>query len=231
MQQDWPEAIRRFDDLRLRFPDDLTGYRYVGDLLFAQGRFVEADGIIREGITISRSPYSAISYAWAAHLKADQTGEWGEAIDRWRGLAATFSATPLGPTMAGFVLTRHLGMYNEAETVLLDAMRRFPDEIDIAVQYARVAHFRQDWEEAMRRWDALLVRWPEAQEVVDGRGETETRRRLSEAGKARRVWPNPCADPVPQTEAEIARHVFMRIQVWAKTANLAWRNAILGRNR
>jgi tetratricopeptide (TPR) repeat protein len=213
-EQNWPEAIRRFTELRARFPGNITGYRYVGDLLFGQGHYDEADVALREAMArFPDEPALAVSYAWAAHLKADQTGEWSEASNRWRHLANVFPNNPLGPTMLGFVLMRYLGQLDEAEAILTDGMRRFPNDMDVATQHARVADFRQDWPEAMRRWDALGTRWPTAQAVLEGRGETEARLRFSEIENADFAPPQtPSLEPVPQTEAEIERNLFMRFE-------------------
>ena len=64
----------------------------------------------------------------------------------------------------------------------------------------------------MRRWDALLLQWPGAQAAVDGRGETETRRRLSEVEMPDASGPPSDDGAIPQTEAETARHVFMQFE-------------------
>jgi hypothetical protein len=57
-------------------------------------------------------------------------------------------------------------------------MERFPDDLAIARQYAMAADYRQDWGEALRRWNALVTRFPNDRTVLEGRGETEARQRL-----------------------------------------------------
>jgi hypothetical protein len=89
--------------------------------------------------------------------------------------------------MLGFVLTKYLGRVDEAETFLLTGMERFPDDIAIAREYARAADYRQDWSEALRRWDALVTRWPQDRTVLEGRGETEARQRLIEIDNPKRI--------------------------------------------
>jgi len=180
-RREWPEAIRRFQLVRSRFPDVLDGHRFVGDLLFGQRQFDEADAVLREAISrFPDEPRLAISYAWSAHLKGDKVGDWKEASERWYALVSRFPDEKLGYAMVGFVWTKYLGRIDEAETLLLTGMRRFPDDIAIARQYARAADYRQDWGEALRRWDALAARWPNDRTILEGRGETEARRRLIE---------------------------------------------------
>jgi tetratricopeptide (TPR) repeat protein len=176
-EQNWAEAITRFEMFRQRFPDSVVGYRYVGDLLFGQGRFDEADIVIQEGM--ARFPDEmalAVSYAWSGHLKGDQIGDWGEACKRWRLLVSLFPDNPLGASMLGFVLTRYLGQPQTAEIILSGAIIRFPDDVGCAMQYARAADYQRNWDEAMRRWNAFAARWPDNHAIKEGRGETEARR-------------------------------------------------------
>jgi tetratricopeptide (TPR) repeat protein len=180
-RREWPEAIRRFQIVRARFPELVDGHRFVGDLLFGQKRFDEADAVFREAmLRFPDEPRLAISYAWSGHLKGDKIGEWQEAGERWRLLVSRFPGEPLGYAKLGFVLTKYLGRIDEAEALLLTGMERFPDDITIACQYARAADYRQDWDEALRRWDALVARWPKDQSVLRERGETVARRGLIE---------------------------------------------------
>jgi tetratricopeptide (TPR) repeat protein len=180
-RREWPEAIRRFQIVRSRFPDVLDGQQFVGDLLFGQRRFDEADVVLCEAMSrFPDEPRLAISYAWSAHLKADKAGNWREASERWYSLVSRFPGEQLGYAMLGFVLTKHLGRIDEAETFLLAGMERFPDNMAIARQYAQAADYRHDWVEALRRWDALVARWPNERTVLEGRGETEARQRLIE---------------------------------------------------
>src|ERR1017187_4067424 len=94
-RREWPEAIRRFQIVRSRFPDVLDGHRFVGDLLFGQRQFDEADVVLREAISrFPDEPRLAISYAWSAHLKGDKVGEWQEASERWHSLVSRFPGEP-----------------------------------------------------------------------------------------------------------------------------------------
>ena len=179
--REWPEAIRRFQLMRSRFPDVLDGYRFVSDLLVGQRRFDEADAVLREGMSrFPREVCLAKSYGWSAHFSGDQGGNWEDARERWYALVSKFPNEQLGYAMLGLVLGKYLGRAAEAEKLLTEAMARFPDDQAIACQYARAADYRGDWVEALRRWDMLLMRWPKHPAALEGRGETEVRRRLLE---------------------------------------------------
>ncbi len=127
--REWPEAIRRFQLMRSRFPDALDGYRFVSDLLIGEKRFDEADAVLREGM--SRFPDElrlAKSYCWSAHLRGDQGGGWEEASVRWLALTSRFPEEKLGYAILGLVLAKYLGRTEEAEKLLREAMARFPDD-------------------------------------------------------------------------------------------------------
>jgi tetratricopeptide (TPR) repeat protein len=180
-RQEWPEAISRFETVRSRFPEVLDGHRFVADLLVGQKQFEEADAVLRDAMArFPSEPQLAISYAWSGHFKGDLLADWREAGERWRWLVAHFPSEPLGYAMVGFVAMRYLGNIKEAEAVLLKGMDRFPEDSAIASGYARAADYGHNWGEAMRRWDALVARWPEDRSILKGRGETADRRRLIE---------------------------------------------------
>ena len=82
--------------------------------------------------------------------------------------------------MLGFVLIKYCGQLDEAEAILLQGLEKFPDDVPIGMQYARAADYRRDWSEALRRWDALIVRFPSDPAVIEGRGETLARKQLRE---------------------------------------------------
>jgi len=52
----------------------------------------------------------------------------------------------------------------EAEEVMRTAMERFPGESSPLCEYAKLAHRREDWPEAVARWEALRTRFPEREE-------------------------------------------------------------------
>jgi tetratricopeptide (TPR) repeat protein len=220
-RRDWPESIRRFQIVRSRFPDLLDGHRFVGDLLFGQRQFDEADAVLREAmLRFPDDPRLAISYAWSAHLKGDKVGDWQEASQRWRLLVSRFPGEPLGYAKLGFILTRYLGRIDEAEALLLAAMERFPDDVAIACQYARAADYRQDWGEALRRWDELVARWPKDPTVLRERGETEARQRLFEISNPQGI----------STRAVVHQPVERRSQVKTEEGNLLLQFESLGEN-
>jgi tetratricopeptide (TPR) repeat protein len=61
-----------------------------------------------------------------------------------------------------------LGRFDEADEILSDAVSRLQGAADVAVEYARVAHRRGDWTEALRRWTLVMSRFPDDAAGVEG---------------------------------------------------------------
>jgi tetratricopeptide (TPR) repeat protein len=204
-RQEWLEAIPRFETVRSRFPEVLDGHRFVADLFVGQKQFDNADAVLREAMTrFPTDPRLATSYAWSGHLKCDQMGDWREAGERWRWLVSQFPGEPLGYAMVGFVSMRYLGLIKEAEATLLKGMDRFPEDTAIASNYARAADYGHNWSEAMRRWDALVARWPDDRSILKGRGETADRRRLTEIDH---LTNKPASRATIRSAAPVSQHV------------------------
>lgn len=62
---------------------------------------------------------------------------------------------------------RRLGRCEEADGVLRPLLQPFPAHSDVLVQYARNAAARQDWQEAIRRWDAVATAHPDLRDAAD----------------------------------------------------------------
>ena len=184
-RKDWSVAIERFERLHNRFPDNLDGHRFLGDLLIGQHRFDEADVVLRDAI--SRYPQEvqlAVSYAWSAHLKGDRIGDWQEASVRWYSLLSQFPSCQLGYAMFGLTSIRYLNNIDEAESVLRQGMERFPHDAAICVQYARAADYRGNRNEALRRWEVFAARFPDDAAVMKARGEIIVRRQFEEIDRS-----------------------------------------------
>jgi tetratricopeptide (TPR) repeat protein len=95
-----------------------------------------------------RSPAPAVEYARHAQLR----GEWEEALRRYRLAIACGPIDVRSFAGAAKALTE-LGRFDEADTLLRKAQRRFPDS-SLRLYFAWIAHRRKDWPEAARRWEA-----------------------------------------------------------------------------
>ena len=60
------------------------------------------------------------------------------------------------------------GRVDEADALLATAAELFPQDMNIAIQYAQNAHRREDWDVAEYRWMLAALRFPDQPEVLIG---------------------------------------------------------------
>lgn len=85
--------------------------------------------------------------------------KWEAAATAWARLRA-LEPGELDAYVFGVEASRELGRIDEAEALALDAIRRFPDSLWALHTYAGLPGYRDDWAEALRRWQALRQRFP-----------------------------------------------------------------------
>jgi Flp pilus assembly protein TadD len=121
-RRDWPEATRRWAEVRARFPDCCEGYVGGGASLTGERRYMEADEVYRWAM--GRFPVSAQllgDFGASALLRQDAA----EATRRW------VAARTLFPDRAEVVLRearafRDAGLASAAEILEDEARERFP---------------------------------------------------------------------------------------------------------
>jgi len=208
---DWPEAAKRWQAFRDRFPDLAGGYAMGSIALRELERFDEADAVLLEGL--QRHPANAEllgNYAGVAHTRQDLP----EALKRWQAFHEKFPDDVVGYSIQGVVL-REAGRYDEADTILLKGLQRYPTHPELLGNYAWVASKRLDWPEALKRWQAYRDLFPDQtlghHQMMLALGKI---RQLGEAatGTAQATVNNPSTFVatqtsrliIPQTEATLA---------------------------
>lgn len=199
----WPEALRRMERLRERFPDFEPGFVH-GIYFLVAARQPEAAEALAEAGT-GQFPDSlrlAIQYARAAVSRTD----WPEAIRRFALARGRFPDEPEVDAELARTLVK-AGRADEAEALTHDLMARFPRAPEAFAVHAEVAGLRQDWPEAHRRWTAAAQRFPAAKQLTQSVFEASLRiaemeTRQPEAVSAAR----PERPGVDMTAAELALH-------------------------
>ena len=156
-RREWPESITRWEGYRRRFPDRAVGYSAESIALREQSRFEEAEALVQEGLR--RHPHDRemlLNFAFVASARKD----WESALERWQTYVDRFPDHAVGYIQAGIAL-RELTRFTEADAVLRDAMRRFPDDSEIIGNLAWNAYHKRDWLEALRRWKTYCERFPQ----------------------------------------------------------------------
>jgi tetratricopeptide (TPR) repeat protein len=178
-RRDWEEAVRRWELVRVRYPDSPSGYAGGGAALRELGRFDEAEAVLRAGL--ERLPSSAdiaVTHAAIAGFRRN----WPEAAKRWEDVRARFP-TSTSAYLGGAAALRALGRNEEAESVLAEGVELCPGQAEVAVEYARLAHQHEDWAEAMRRWELVRERFPG--NTAAQRGAEEARQRMQRIARER----------------------------------------------
>jgi len=97
----------------------------------------------------------------AAAAKAVAGRDWATALAIWEVVTQQYPDRPEGFVGKGGALIE-LGRSTEAEQFLADAMGRFPDNLWSAVAYAQLSERARNWREALRRWEVVRDKFPDA---------------------------------------------------------------------
>ena len=173
------DALARARDVIARFPERLEGPACAAAALRRMLRFAEADAILLAGLR-DLPDHGRLAFDYA--VNASDAGDRPEALRRWLEVRAKFPDDPLAYAGLGTAL-KDVKRFDEADAILSEGMRRFPDNANIGVNHAWVAEVRQDWPEALRRWEALACRFPADARVQSCRSEALNKASLDAADR------------------------------------------------
>ncbi len=158
-RKDWATALARWQQMRAAFPQNPAGHLRTAAMLRGElGRSAEAEAVLEEAA--ARFPNRSevwTEYAAAAAERKDRPA----AILRYQTIRERFPALP-GSWRRLVTLLRDERRFDEADMVAAEALVRFPEDRALLMEWAWVAHYRADWEEAARRWSAVRLAQPEA---------------------------------------------------------------------
>lgn len=166
IQRHWPAALDRWEQVRVRFPDQSAGYVQSVNALRELGRLDEADKLALEAT--KRFPGEARPYIeWG--LISHQRREWTEAASRWTKVREHFPDEPTAYVL-GAIAFREEKRFGEAETLIDKGSDRFPTQAGFSIEHARLAEALQDWPVAVERWRAVRAKTPDLVEGYLGAG-------------------------------------------------------------
>jgi tetratricopeptide (TPR) repeat protein len=163
-RNDWPAALEAWEKLSTEFPDRPAAHVGLGVALQILKRFDEADDVFIHAL--DRFPDYAglyIEFARVAHRRAD----WPEALKRWEAAMQRLPDNPDAVAGAGTTL-QIMQRFDEADALLVSALETFPKHSGVSIEYARVAHRRFDWEDAIRRYYQTIDKFPNLPEAFLG---------------------------------------------------------------
>jgi tetratricopeptide (TPR) repeat protein len=150
------EATLRFcTALQKRYPDSLKGYALAAAALSELGRSEHAEEMLGRGLVARPQEITLrIEHARLAERRKD----WEEAIRRWTIVHETYHH--LAGTAGIASSLARLGRYDEADAVIAGVAHRAGNDVGIRVTSAEIMEHKQDWDEAILRWDVVRVRFP-----------------------------------------------------------------------
>jgi len=181
-------ALERWKTVRERFPNAPSGWIGVARVLKELRRFSEAESAIQTAITRFPSEHQAyLEYAWLPQRQ----NNWDESASRFAMLRAKFPDFETGYS-AGSLPLRVLKRFAAADELLLDAMKRFPNFQQAAIDYAKVAEEQANHADAALRWQAFQAKFPDrpigyvgAARALENLGRLAEAEQLLEAALAR----------------------------------------------
>lgn len=207
----WAEAQRRYPALARTSHEGL-------EILLGLGRYDEAETLMQDG---KRRKPGDHFYASGYALVAERRGNLKEAIERWRRVRKKFPLHWMG-YVHGAVCARQTGDFRQAEALLKDAARRFPEVVKVWFERACTAEQMQQWPEALDRWKILSERFNHAGGVV---GATRVLRNLGRFDEAEELLENTRFrfSNVVEMQLELAEIAYARgdkeeaVRRWAET--------------
>jgi len=149
-------------------------YARLANVLRESGLIEAADAVLVDQFAVQADdPSIFVEYA----RRAERSADWSEARKRWESVRHRFPHLSEG-YRGGASALRQAGASQEAKVLLTEAVERFPDDIGLLTDLARLADHRGDWVDAERQWRACLHLDPD-----DWRHHTALANALHEQGK------------------------------------------------
>jgi len=155
-RQDWPEAQRRADIFATRAPRSPRAVLSHIEVLRYAGRGDEVAAVLHRAVRRMPREFD-ILMAWAQEASRGQ--DWAEAARRFEGVRRRAPERSEGYHEAANMLL-NFGRFDEAEAVIAEGMGRLPEAWAIWQASGRAAERQGDYDEAVRRWEAMRVRFP-----------------------------------------------------------------------
>jgi tetratricopeptide (TPR) repeat protein len=173
--------------------------------LRSQKKFDEADALLDEAM--AEHPDHADLYIQFAYVAVDRRSA-AEQLARWELVLRKFPHLPIGYWRVAEQLMIRAELA-KAESIIDEGYAKFPDDRYVLWQYASIAHRKRDWAEAIRRWEAALMLYPDMPQISDGLGAVRLAISLEEVDAV----PNRLPPPIIHKPDDVPlRDMMMRFE-------------------
>jgi tetratricopeptide (TPR) repeat protein len=173
----WLEALRRWEAAVRSMPKAMEPQVGCAGALRELQRFDEAESLLtRAREQFPDQPQPLVELAITKHRRGDVKS----AAPLWQEVRRRFPQNVVG-YIWGAVGLRELQQFEAAEELLRAGLERHPAHPHLLGDFARLAHFRGHWAEALRRWEAAEAAAPGRLEPQLGRVEALKRLRQFDA--------------------------------------------------
>ena len=155
-RQDWPTAVKGWqkvlDNAGQTTPPRV--FSRMSKALRKQNDLDAAETILCQGVSLHcHDLLLAQEFAELAVAR----GDWPEAVKRWGSVLNNFGEC--APVIAYAEMSHALcrqGRFEGAEAIVRRGMTLHPNDASLAREFAEIAMTREDWPEAIKRWQAAL---------------------------------------------------------------------------
>jgi predicted Zn-dependent protease len=136
---------------RERYPAEIRSSPHALEVLLKLKLYDEAEALMREG---RKKHPGDVFFATGLASVALERGDYSAACSRYEAVRKRFPGAWIGYSLGAQALIAS-NRLEEADVVAEQSIKRFPHEISGFLEYARLAMRREDWAEALRRWEVI----------------------------------------------------------------------------
>ena len=166
-QKDFPEALRRWQTVRDRFPGNSEGYVRACEAFCELKKFPDAETLCRQ--LIENIPNDISSYAEYAEISM-RKNDFSGALSRWQTVRDKFPKKAIGYVRAAAAYCS-VKDFLKAEELCRKSMEADPTDISSFLEYAEISMRKGDYREASGRWQTVRERFPHNLEGYLGGGK------------------------------------------------------------
>lgn len=166
-----PEAALRETTRGLeQYPDSANLLALKGEACLRLKQPAEAEEAFRQAL--AKNPRLVAAFEGLARA-SEKAKDWEKALTRWQSCLDNFSSHPEASNWAIEKANAllELGRYKKAEKLFSELAAQYRDRPTIHAGLAKISTLRQNWQEAIERWQSCLEQFPKHKHTAAWRDE------------------------------------------------------------